>query len=206
MPDDPYTFVVSTGRTDGNGNRADVDGWDLSRYLANPVIFFNHQRALPPIGRSLNVSTEADQVLAQIELANTALGQEIASLIATGYIRGASAAWLPIEWEWLRDRHGYPTGIHSHLQELLEISIVGLPANPDALLQAAALDLGEGASSIAPEPFQLLASHHWLTAIIGPVPTPITAPHDTYHPVPDTQVSTVTTALHQFNQQLRGTQ
>ena len=209
MPEqDSYPFIVSTGRLDGNGNRADITGWVLDRYLNNPVVFFNHQRSLPPIGRANSVSTDADQLIARIQLADTALAQQIAGLIDTGYIRGASVAWLPLEWEWLRDQNGYPIGLHSYRQELLEISIVGLPANPDTLLQAATLDQGEGAAHHAPEPFQLFASPDWLSSIIGAVPSPapppppptaITTPEDL-----DNQSAAIAATLNQFNQTLRG--
>ena len=45
-----------------------------------------------------------------------------------------SAGWLGIEFEISRDPETqWPTGVHYHRQKLVELSIVGVPANPDAL-------------------------------------------------------------------------
>lgn len=133
MASPSYTFTLTTGAVDGNGNIADVAGWDLARYRSNPVVFFNHFWQDTPIGRTVGLQITPDRIEATIELAPTALAQEIATLIRDGYIRGASPGWRPTDYEVRRDGNGHFLGIHSHRQELIEASIVGVPANPEAL-------------------------------------------------------------------------
>jgi len=131
-----FTFIASTGDADRNGNVLDITGWDLRNYRANPVVLFNHNWDLPPVGKA-TITAEPNRLLAKIEFAPTPLGRELALLNADGYLRAISVAARPLEWEVRRHpEHGFPIGIHSHRQELLELSIVAVPANP-ATVQAA---------------------------------------------------------------------
>jgi hypothetical protein len=126
-----YRFIASTGDADRNGNILDLAGWELANYRANPVVLFNHNWDMPPVGRTTRLYTEANRLLAQVEFAPTLLGQELALLNADGYLRAISVGALPLQWD-IRSHpeHGFPIGIHSHRQELLELSIVAIPANP----------------------------------------------------------------------------
>jgi len=161
MPENIYRFVLTTSATDSNGNIADPLGWDLKRYKANPVVLWNHGWLDQPIGKTLNIEATAHRLTAEIQLADTHLAQEIATLIEGGYVRGASPGWLPIEWEARKDAQGRFLGIHSHSQELIEASIVGIPANPDALRIAR---LNDGRI--------LTASQEWLDIITSAPPQP----------------------------------
>lgn len=131
-----FTFTVITASVDFNGNLADLNGWNFDRYHANPVVFFNHRHTDPPIGKSISLVQVGNVFQAEIELAPTALGTMIADLLDKGYIRGASAGWKPTAWDLRLDSKGFPIGIHSHTQDLLELSIVGLPASAETLKQA----------------------------------------------------------------------
>lgn len=131
-----FWFVASTGDPDRNGNVMDADGWDLANYKANPVVLFNHNWDLPPVGRATDIHIEALRLLARVEFAPTSLGQELALLNADGYMKAISVGARPLQWEVRRHPdHGFPIGIHSHRQELLELSVVAIPANP-ATVQA----------------------------------------------------------------------
>jgi HK97 family phage prohead protease len=145
MPQNEHTntfhFVASTGDADRNGNVLDLDGWDLANYRANPVVLFNHNWDLPPVGRTSRLYTEGNRLLAQVEFAPTPLGQELALLNADGYLRAISVGARPLEWEIRRHpEHGFPIGIHSHRHELLELSIVAIPANPATVRAALQTD------------------------------------------------------------------
>jgi phage head maturation protease len=131
------TFIASTGEPDRNGNVLDIGGWDLRNYLKNPVVLFNHNWNLPPIGKALSIGVEGQVLKATIQFAPTQLGEELALLNADHYLRAISVGARPLEWEVRRHpEHGYPIGTHSHKQELLELSIVPIPANPDTLRAA----------------------------------------------------------------------
>jgi len=155
-----FTFTVTSSMLDANGNQVDIEGWDLTRYRENPVVFFNHLIDMPPIGQSTSLTVRGSRMIANIKLAPTPLGDQIAMLIADGYIRGASVGFRPTNWEWRPAANGVPAGINSHQQILMEVSIVGIPANPEAL--RAAMDSDQAlVTSLQP---------HHLTTIISPVP------------------------------------
>jgi HK97 family phage prohead protease len=129
-----YPFVARAGPgPDANGNITDMDGWDLARYRANPVVLWSHRLEEPPIGRAVELALDGHRLTASIEFAPTPQGKEVEQLVAAGYIKGISAGWRPLKWEWLKGKDGWPTGIHSHTQELHELSIVPIPAQAHAL-------------------------------------------------------------------------
>lgn len=193
-----FSFTVITDRVDGNGNQADIDGWDMTRFNANPVVFFNHRWNDPPIGRALGLQTHTDHIVATIQLAPTQLGEQIALMLADGYIRGASAGWKPLDWELNISDRGFPTGIHSHRQELLELSVVGLPAQPDTLKQAL-----NAASHIDWTPSHVTAGFNDLDTIIGAVPRELQdLPSRGFGPTPTLQ--DIIDTLKLYNSNLRG--
>ena len=128
------TFIVRSGPgPDANGNITDMEGWDLARYQANPVVLWDHQESIPPIGKATRVAIHQAQLVADIEFTDTELAKTIERLISNRMINATSARWLPITWTTLRDEKGWTTGIHSHQQALIELSIVNIPADPAAL-------------------------------------------------------------------------
>ncbi len=194
--DDTFRFVVSTGAVDGNGNQADIDGWDLVRYRANPIVFFNHHWHDLPVGRSLSLDVKADQIVATIQFAPTAVGQELAHMVRSGYISGASVAYKPLVYELRTDSNGWPIGVHSHRQELREISVVGLPADADTLRKAF-LETQTQADRMDLPDFTLTAMDA-VETLIGTVPPrhpPLTA---------DPDLEQIIAALRTYNQRLRG--
>ena len=81
--------------------------------------------------------------MATVEFADTPDGHEVEDLVEAGFLRAMSAGWLGMEFEVLRDpENGWPTGVHYRRQKLIELSIVGIPANPEALRVAVAGALG----------------------------------------------------------------
>ena len=135
---DSFTFVVSTAQVDRAGDQIDQNGWDLEGYTRNPVVLLSHAWQLPPIGKAIRTWVESDRLMATIRFADTPLGLEISRLQADDYMRAVSAGFRPIKWELRRDARGLPLGMHFHQQELLEISVVSIPANPETLRKALA--------------------------------------------------------------------
>lgn len=131
-----YLFVASTGREDRNGNILDPDGWDLTAYKRNPVVTYAHHWNEPPIGQA-RVWLEPGALMAAIKFAHTARGLEAEQLVSQNILRSVSVGWLPIRAELRRDENGFPIGIHFHQQELVEISLPAVPANPDTIRVAA---------------------------------------------------------------------
>jgi len=128
--------VASTDTVDSYGDSIDQTSWQLARYAANPVVLYAHATRDLPIGTAENVRVEEGALRARLRLvpddANPMAGQ-VWRLIEAGALRAVSVGFLPhtCRWEKRADREVFVMADC----ELLEISVVPVPANPDALAQ-----------------------------------------------------------------------
>lgn len=127
-------IVVSTARMDRQGDRIETGGLDFSNYLKNPVVLWAHDLQRPPVGKVLEVSRTADEVRAVVQFADTPFAREVYSLYAGGFLNAWSVGFLPQRWRRLREEEG--GGYHIQQAEVVEISAVPVPANPEALTKA----------------------------------------------------------------------
>ena len=82
---------------------------------------------------------EGGKLKADLALAPTAMAGEVEKLISARVLKAVSVGFAPGEWKW-RDRKGEGIDFVSGHQ-LLEASVVNVPANPDALLEGPMLEL-----------------------------------------------------------------
>jgi HK97 family phage prohead protease len=137
---DIVQFVLSDGTVDRMGDRIDPGGWILTAYRKNPVVLWAHDASAPPIGRMHNIVADGTRLIGDVEFASAEVypfAATICRMVKTGYINAGSVGFLPIEYS-LADDWDRPLGIDFHRQELLEFSIVPLPANKNALALAGA--------------------------------------------------------------------
>ena len=134
-----YSFTLSSARVDRMGDTIRVDGWDLSDFQKNPIALWGHSHHTLPIGRWERLRFEGGKLKADLSLAPTAMAAEVAKLIEARVLKAVSVGFVPGEWKW-RDKRGEGIEfVKGH--QLLEASVVNIPANPDALLEAPMLDL-----------------------------------------------------------------
>lgn len=127
------SIVCSTASVDRYGDTISPTGWELSNYLRNPVLLWGHDGSTPPIGRGLTLNVQSDALSGEYEfcpLGIYPLADTVYALAVEGFINAGSVGFNPIEWKHRDD------GIDFTKQELLEMSIVSIPANPDALISA----------------------------------------------------------------------
>lgn len=137
------SFVASTDRADRYGDIIDQRGWDLDSYKANPVILLNHDHQSLPIGRGDVRLTEAGLVIdVEFDMADPRAA-EIAGKAERGFMNAVSVGFTPIK---ATPRAQLPAehfafskagGQFFERAELLEVSIVTIPANADAVAIAA---------------------------------------------------------------------
>ena len=114
----------------------DLAGLQFDNYRRNPVVMWAHDSTgrSPsgglPIGRTLSISRTAEGgIMAEFEfLEDDPFAQRIRNAWDKGFLQAASISWLPIETR--PARGGSARDIRA---ELLEWSIVSVPADPDAL-------------------------------------------------------------------------
>jgi HK97 family phage prohead protease len=139
------TFVASDETVDRYGDIVSVDGWDLTNFRKNPVVLWMHSQ-WNPIGKA-SVKIEGGQLLATIrfyDAGDSKLADDLWKLVKKRQLRGVSVGFtVPSEddVEPIRDENDRLTGFRFLRQELLEISLVSVPANPNALQIARSMGL-----------------------------------------------------------------
>jgi phage head maturation protease len=137
-------FVFSDGSTDRMNDRINPDGWSLGNYRANPVVLFAHNSEAPPIGRARNVHSDGTRLLGDVEFMPPEISEfadSIYKMVRGGYLKSGSVGFLPGSYRFADDE-SRPYGIDfTSGHELLEFSIVPIPALPTALIDAAAKGL-----------------------------------------------------------------
>jgi HK97 family phage prohead protease len=136
------SFVFSDSSVDRYGDTIDARGWVLDNFKANPVALFGHDANSVEnvIGNARNVRVEGNRLIGDIEFmpAETNPNAEVVyQMVKGGYLKTVSVGFQPLEWHLTKDKNR-PGGVDFRKQELLEISIVPIPANPNALTQAKA--------------------------------------------------------------------
>lgn len=129
-------MVGSTGEVDRLGDIIDVKGWKLANYKKNPVILFGHDAWIPAVARAKEVKKEDDKLTFLIEFPPEGvndLSDKLFNLYKLKIMRASSVGFLPLKYEWIEDEKGHLRGIHFIEQELLELSLVNVPAHPAAL-------------------------------------------------------------------------
>lgn len=142
---DGLEFVLSDATVDRMGDVIEPDGWDLKWFKKNPIALFGHNNSFP-IGRWENLRVEGGKLMGRLALAAKGTSEridELISLIEQGILRAVSVGFRPIEFAEIK------TGIRYIKQELLETSLVSVPANPAALAVAKQLNLSQETMSMA---------------------------------------------------------
>lgn len=151
-PDDEartMRFVASDESVDRYGDIILADGWQLENFRRNPTFLFMHNYTLP-LGTVSKIGVEGKRLMATVKFAAAGLSTRIDEawrLAKAGILRAVSVGFtVPDDesWEYIRDdQNDQVTGIRFLKSELLELSLVSVPANPNALAVARALGVSE---------------------------------------------------------------
>ena len=142
LGDRTIRFIVSDETVDRDGDTVSIDGWDLSNYQKNPVVLYGHDKTAFPVARAKNVYIDrtipalvADVSFPSKESFSSESGESDAfsrsdavfCMAKSGLLNAVSAGFKPI------DGFKTNTGKKFNKQELLEISIVPVQSNRNAL-------------------------------------------------------------------------
>lgn len=142
-PDVRAVDVIASDETlDSYGEIVEAS-WDLERYAANPVVLYAHDSYELPIGRAESVRVENGQLLATLHFVSAEANpkaEQVWQLICEGALRAVSVGFYPrtVRYEMRDDREVCVLADN----ELREISVVPVPANPNALAQLRARAAG----------------------------------------------------------------
>ncbi len=132
----PVTFVASSESEDRLGDVVRSNGWELDEYRRNPVFLWAHDYTRTPVGRSVWVGVEGSRLLNAVVFAPTEFAREVESLYRQRFLRAVSVGFRAKAFTFRKGSVGAVDGVEFTRQELLEVSAVPVPANPQALAKA----------------------------------------------------------------------
>lgn len=144
--------IISSESVDRMGDVIRQAGWQLKHYMKNPVVQWAHDYSQPPIGTAESmevIDPQRDQkkvskkigayLKAVTRFAETDFAEEVFQLFLQDVLRAFSVGFIPKEWDQIFEGEGddkHITGLEFTKQELIEYSVVPVPANQDALALA----------------------------------------------------------------------
>lgn len=149
-----YRFTASD-ETPDRWNSIIRQNWILEAFRRNPVILWGHDHAIPAIGNAIEVGVELvtgrRRLWIEVEFVDSetyAFAGLIEKLIDKGVIRSVSVGFMPIRTRRVTEekelaelglKPGWPPAEVIEESELWEVSIVNIPANPNALIDELAM-------------------------------------------------------------------
>lgn len=135
-------FRITSGSADRDRDTIAPAGWQLDNYRKNPVVMFGHDYGSLPVAKATQIESRADGLSSVAEFAPADVypfADTVYKMVAGGFLNAASVGFRPVAWTYNEDRKG----VDFSEQELLEWSIVPVPANAEALVEArsAGIDL-----------------------------------------------------------------
>lgn len=154
-------FIGSDSTVDRYNEVIDQSGWQLDNFRKNPVIPDCHDYSSigKILGRAISVNVVDGKLVNRVQFClDNPLGAMACKMAKGGFIKSQSVGFIPLEWT-----NGTAGGVGNGNQpdrtytkaELLEISLVAVPANPGATI-GAALKSGAIVKSDVSELFQYL--------------------------------------------------
>jgi HK97 family phage major capsid protein/HK97 family phage prohead protease len=125
--------IVSTEDIDRHGEKVKLDGIDLKNYKKNPVVLWAHDYSSLPIAKTVSLRKTAEGLVAKMEFAinEYPFARQVYELLKGKYLNAFSIGFMAFEGE----------GNTFTKTELLEYSVVAVPANANALAKAHAKGL-----------------------------------------------------------------
>lgn len=143
--DKPLEYIMSDGTVDRVGDIIDPEGWEFRNFANNPIALFNHDSRFI-VGHWKDVRIENGALRGRLEVMRKGISERLDEVIAAveaGILRAVSVGFRALESEPLKNG-----GRRFTKSELIECSLVSIPANPNALQVAKALNLSADAQAV----------------------------------------------------------
>lgn len=153
-------FILSDATPDRYDDTIDPGGWVLENFNRNPIALFNHNSDFP-VGRWEKLGVDQLGLRGWLRMAPAGTSprhDEIRALVDAGILKAVSVGFMPIESQSRKESNR--GGVHYSKQELVETSLVSVPANPNALAVAKSLKISDGTMN------EVFGKHAWATPIV----------------------------------------
>jgi len=145
------TFIASTRAIDRHGSVLNQDNWHLDNFRRNPIIGYQHNvyggdmcNAPDPddvIGRGQNAIVVNNELVLDIVFdRDNPRGEKIFQKVLNGFLNAVSVGFSPVldengqESRMGEEVRGEDPNVEYYFgQELLEVSVVNIPSNPEAV-------------------------------------------------------------------------
>ena len=162
-----YVWTLSTDTEDRYRDIIRVNGWSTDNYMRGGApVLWAHDNTLPPIGTMLTTWKETGGKPGKNRLRGvrnfhkqTELSKDVSILVENDVLRASSVGFMPIKVENRVDREGQFVGFDFLQSDLLEDSVVPVPANPDALVGMKSM--GDGFSAYREELERAIEEGPW---------------------------------------------
>lgn len=135
--DRKIAFTISTGAVDRDRDTLKADGWKLDSYRKNAVVLWAHDSHALPIAKAESVRVQAGVLKAVAEFVPAEVypfAETVLQMLKGGFLRATSVGFIPLPGKYkFNEERG---GVDFEEQELLEFSVVPVPSNPEALIDA----------------------------------------------------------------------
>lgn len=137
---DTYDFVLSTEAPDRVGDIVVIEGLDTKAFEANPIALYMHNHS-DPIGAWTNLRKSNGALTGTLALAAKGTSKLVdfsRAMLQQGMLKAVSVAFMPRVSVKNADR-----GYTIKKSELIEVSLVTVPMNPQALMIAKSFDFDD---------------------------------------------------------------
>lgn len=175
--DGTYTFTVTTPAVDRVGDSVNPLGGDYRAFDQNPVVLYGHDYGELPIGRVESRTVSASGVTMKVRFASEIdeFAARVERYVAGGFLKTVSISFRPTKSEPMREGRGYRVDAW----ELLELSIVPVPCNSEALIASKGVGMVAVGEAKPPEAIDRAKLGAWAKAAVvapKPIPEPEAAP------------------------------
>lgn len=155
MGNGTFSCTVTTTDPDRMGESIDTQGIDYAAYMNNPVVLYGHDYQGLPIGKTTKLSSFKNKMVCQFQLAiaEYPFAATVAAMIKGGYLNAVSIGGIVKQWD--------STFTNIEQMEMVEYSVVPVPANPNALITASfEKATGKSAQEVAKEFHEFVEKSH----------------------------------------------
>jgi len=135
------TAVGSRQAVDRDGDLLHLDGLSLTNYRKNPVVLWSHNSHDLPIGKANRVWVDGKDLKFKIKFTEpdvNPFADSVYKLVKGGFINSLSIGFMP---DWTKAKFNEKRGGYDfEKSELLEVSMVNVPANSGARVIQRSLD------------------------------------------------------------------
>ena len=134
-------YILSDGSLDRMGDVVDAAGWDLREFARHPIALFAHRSDMP-VGTWKNIGMVDGKLTGELDLmpADTSPATRVVHALIAHDAVAISVGFRPLASEPLNPEKPW-SGSRFTKAELVEASVVAVPANPNALAIGKSLGL-----------------------------------------------------------------